>query len=262
MERLDTADGKQYTLKAFWERCENKYSRDEVWAYWESEMQCVDPAESPCHVIEASKAGENVDDAIQHGDFALEESPVVRLSDASRRQSRVRGESNPAARLLTRGLRAVLDNVAPPASVGSGPSEVGELKILLDKEHWHPNLVSQLLPALQTLSRRFADLRVAPVMGKCQIFAQGDVRSLEAVKPLLAAALLERCPFAELPACLQAEGVREPVKHDPADGRTYTLRALRDKYAYKYSQEEIWAYWEAEMWDPKASPSEQPPPSA
>lgn len=256
-ERLDAADGKQYTLKALWERCENRYSRDEVWAYWESEMKCVDPAvgeEAPCDVIEASKVGANDDQATQQGDLGLEESPVVRLSDPSRRQSRVRGEATPAARLLTRGLRAALDNAAPP--------EVGELKINLDKEHWPPALVSQLLPALQTLSRRFADLRVAPVMGKCQIFAKGELRSLEAAKPLLAAALLERCPFAELPACLQVEGVREPIKRDPADGRTYTLRALRDKYAYKYSQEEIWAYWEAEMWDPKASPSEQPLPSA
>jgi len=238
--RLDPADGQQYTLKAFWEKYKAEYTQPEVWGYWAAEMQLVGAAAADGH-----------DQPAPNG---VHEERAPRQSEGS---SRPRGGNQAAARMLTRGLRDAVcptgggqqgspgGNTSGGAAVGAG---FGELRIPLDEEHCSVSATRNLGPALQRISDKYEHLKVAPVMGKCQIFAKGDLRDIEAAKPKIAEVILGHFPFADQPECLKVEGMAPERRMDPGDGRTYTLRELRDKYRdSNYSMDEIWGYWESRM---------------
>jgi len=262
-ERLDPEDGKRYTLKGLWDRCGCDYSQDEVWAYWECEMQRMDH--------EKANGGQerNEDSSTKaqkpHPAQAESESDCNKVPSVPAAKQSVQEEvdpgrgreaafaKTPGARMLSRGIWAALNNAsAPTAQSGSPVAPVSELDIPLDEAYWTPATTSELLPALQRLGRNYGGhLRVAPIMGKNRLFARGSLHILEDAKPKLAALIRRHEPKSTLPQCLQVDTTQAPVKTDPADGRLYTFEALQERYKADYSAEQLQDYWEQEMRKPK-----------
>jgi len=232
-ERVDPEDGQRYTLKGLWERCGFEFSQDEVWAYWECEMLRKDQAQA----AEGKKCNRDTSTIAQQVQPAH--------ADPTRgREAAFAG--TPGARMLSRGIWAAL-NSASTAPLGSTAAPMSELDIPLDEAYWTPACTSELLPALQRLSRNYGgELRVAPIMGKSRLFAKGSLKTLEDAKPKLAALIRRREPKSALPHCLQG-----PVKTDPADGKLYTFEALQEKYKAEYSLEQLQKYWQQDMRKPK-----------